>query len=102
MLDDFKPITWKFDKEIQLKPIADPHIGNGDFNEYTFLKTLDYIENTPNCYGVFVGDLLDNTLKSSKGNCYENAMRPYEQKKYLINKLRPIIDKTLGAVPRQP
>ena len=41
MLDN-KIITWKFNKEIELKPIADSHIGNIAFNEYKFLKTLDY------------------------------------------------------------
>ena len=44
------------------------------------------------------GDLLNNSLKSSVANIYEETMRPREQKRRMAEMLKPISHKILCAV----
>lgn len=46
---------------------GDKHYGNKDQDRELLKESIDYILRTPNCYGVGVGDTLDNSLKDSYG-----------------------------------
>jgi predicted phosphodiesterase len=81
---------------IELYPIADVHVGDPTFREKEFLRFIDYIRNTPNAFAICIGDLINNAVKSSVSNVYEETMPPKEQKKKIIEYLQPIKDKILA------
>ena len=103
MLHDFVPVINKLKVSehpngITIIPLADAHYGSQEFNEVRWHKTIKRIYEDPNCYAVIVGDLMDNGLKNSVTNIYEATCSPRQQKEWLINELRPIASKLLGAV----
>lgn len=100
MLNDFKMIVSSCPTEtkyINLYPIADAHIGSQEFNETKFKEWLEIVKADGNALVTLSGDLLNNGIKSSKTNCYEETMRPQAQKEYLYNALLPIKEKILAA-----
>lgn len=66
---------------IELYPISDLHIGDPTFKEKEFGQFLSYIEKTENAYVICIGDLINNAIKSSISNVYEETMPPSKQKK---------------------
>ena len=51
-----------------------------------------------NSYIILGGDLINNGIKSSVSNVYDETMRPREQKKLLVEMLSPLKDRILCAV----
>lgn len=103
MKNDFIPVINripidKHPKGLTLIPLADAHYGSAEFNETLWHRTIKRIQDDPDCYCCLVGDLIDNTLKSSPGSVFEATASPGEQKEWLYNELLPIKDKILGAV----
>ena len=84
MLNDFEPIIIDFPAktDISIRPLFDLHIGSAQFNEKRFTQFVDDVLADPKCYVVIGGDLMDMGLKNSVTNCYEQTMRPSEQKRY--------------------
>lgn len=100
MKHDFSMIVHKLSKElpfINLYPIADVHIGSLEFDEKMFKKWLKTVSDDAYGYVIMAGDLMNMGLKSSKTNCYEETMRPSQQKEYLFESLKPIKHKILAA-----
>jgi len=101
MKHDFELIKHKFGRgmsEMNIYPIGDLHVGSTECNLAMWLKWKEIVLADPNGYVVIVGDMLDNTLKNSKGNCYDNAMSPRQAKEFLLEELRPLKDRILGVV----
>ena len=86
-------------QEIRIYPLGDLHIGSPDFNIQLFDAWLKKVSEDDYARVVILGDMLDNGLKNSKTNVYDAPIRPREQKEWLKNKLYPIKDKILVAVP---
>jgi predicted phosphodiesterase len=83
---------------IKLYSVNDLHLGDSLCKLDDFRKFVKMVQEDPYAYVVCVGDLLNNNLKSSKGSCYEDVMNPQEQKKAVVEELRPIKDKILCMV----
>lgn len=66
--------------------------------EKEFMDFLKWVEKTPNVYLVLAGDLINNATKSSVSNCFEEKMRPSDQKKMMAKLLAPVKDRILCAV----
>lgn len=66
-------------KEIEVIVISDVHIGDKFCNMKLLMKTIEYIKNTPNCFCILNGDLLNNAIKSSVSDCYAEEIPPNEQ-----------------------
>ena len=103
MLHDFIPVIKKFPVAdfphgITIVPLADAHYGSQEFNEVRWHKTIKRIYDDPNCFCVLVGDLIDNGLKNSVTNVYEQTVSPRQQKMWLMEELKPIANKILAAV----
>lgn len=81
--------------DIEIIPIADTHIGGPDCDMKLLKTTIKYIEETPNCYTILNGDLIDNTIVESVGCVYENEYNPMEQIHEIIDLLKPIAKKIL-------
>lgn len=81
---------------LEIYPVSDLHVGDPEFKEKEFLDFLNYVANKENAYIVLLGDLMNNAIKSSVSNVYNETMPPQQQKKYLIDKLKPISHKILA------
>lgn len=65
--------------EIQIVPLADLHIGSPQCDENLIKEVTEYIANTPNCYTLLNGDIVDNNVRNSVGSVFEQTMSPADQ-----------------------
>ncbi len=98
MKQDFDMLIYKFNNNIKIKPLSDLHIGSQGFMSKEWLQFKEEILQDENTYIVIAGDMMDNALKSSVSNVYEQTMRPADQKKWLSNELKDIKDRILCIV----
>lgn len=100
MLGDFEIIHHTIDaSSITIYPISDVHFGAQECMEKDWEKFRKKVEKEKNSYIILGGDLLNNALKSSVSNVYEEKIRPRDQKKIMTEMLKPLKDKILCAVP---
>lgn len=83
---------------IEIHPLADLHIGDMSCDYKAILEELEYIKNTPNCYCVLDGDLMDTAIASSIGDTYASTHNPMEQLQECVNLFAPISNKILAVV----
>jgi UDP-2,3-diacylglucosamine pyrophosphatase LpxH len=83
--------------EVKVLVISDLHFGNPYCSVKHFLRTIEFIKNNDNVYCFLNGDLLESVTKSSKGDVYTQKLTPQEQRDAVIEMLKPIKDKVLGA-----
>ena len=100
MLNDFEIITRHFpeNNDIKIYPISDVHLGAAEHLAAEWDNFCKRILEEPNSYIILGGDMLNNSLKSSVANIYEETMRPREQKRRMAEMLKPIRHKILCAV----
>ncbi|MBN2758017.1 MAG: metallophosphoesterase [Bacteroidales bacterium] len=83
-------------KEIEIVTLADLHIGD-KFCDLKLVKSwVDYIRDNDNVYTILNGDLMNNAIKNSVSNVYEDVMTPTQQLYYLRDLFMPIKDKILA------
>ncbi len=82
---------------IEIHPLADLHIGDMSCDYKAILSELEYIKNTPNCYCVLDGDLMDTAIASSIGDTYSSTHSPMEQLQECVKLFEPIKDKILAV-----
>ena len=85
-------------KEIQIIPLGDFHIGDEFWDMEATLKTLEYIKNTPNCFTILNGDMMNNAIKTSKSDSYKEKMTIEQEQDFLVELLKPIKNKILYMV----
>ena len=97
MIDDLIPIVkdCEAQKDITIYPICDLHYGSRQFMGKKWDAFVSRICSENNSYIVVAGDLMNNALKSSVSNVYEETCRPAEQKRWLAEQLEPIKGKIL-------
>ena len=83
------------DNEFQLMALGDFHIGDEFCDLDEIKRALKYVENTPNCYLILNGDLMNNALKTSKSDSYRETMTMEEEQDLLVQLLTPVKDKIL-------
>ena len=86
-------------KELQILPLADIHLGDIHSNGKKILEYIDYIRNTPNCYTVLNGDLMDSAIKSSIGDIYGASLQPMMQLEQAVKLFGDIAEKILSVTP---
>lgn len=93
MKDDFDVIVRRFPREnITLHGIYDVHLGAPEHMHKAFKAFVDGVLQDPNSYIILGGDLINNATKSSVSNCYEEVMRPRDQKRVITELLKPLAD----------
>lgn len=100
MLNDFVMVKQKLPWDypyIHIYPCADVHAGSIEHDEKLFRLWVQTVHDDPYGYAVLAGDMMNNGVKTSKTNVYEETMRPSQQKEYLFDSLKPIKEKILGA-----
>lgn len=83
-------------KMLELVCISDSHIGDPYANEQALMKQIRYVEDTPNCYAIVNGDIMNNGIKSSKSDSYTEVLSPMEQIVKAVLVLKPIANKVLA------
>lgn len=101
MKQDSEMLIREFPKNDDLKiyPVGDLHIGAPEFNVREWDAFKKQLMSEPNSYITIGGDMMNNGLKSSVTNVYEETMRPADQKKWVARELEPIRDKILCVIP---
>lgn len=101
MKSDFELIV----KELPSAPIhtiyaiADVHLGALEHNQREWTAFCRKVEAEENSYIFLGGDLINNSTRSSVGEgVFSETMRPREQKKVMVECLKPIKHKILAAV----
>ncbi len=100
MIDDSIILDFEIQrKDAKIYLVGDGHIGAREHQAKKWGNFLKFIEETPEAYVIIVGDMLNNTTRSSVGDIYDDLMNPSEQKRVLFNQLLPIKDKIVCGVP---
>ena len=74
---------------------ADLHIGDAMSDWEYIQEMLSYIKDTPNCYCILGGDLMDTAIASSIGDTYGANLQPMEQLKMCVKLFEPVKEKIL-------
>ena len=99
MISDFTPIVHKLEgRTIRIWAVADVHIGARESNTRGFSAFVSRIAKSADDYIVLCGDLVNNGLKDSLTNVYEETLPPHAQIEAAVDLLAPVRDKVLGAV----
>lgn len=98
MMDDFEMIVHKFNNPITIFPISDVHYGALEHRKKEWELFCRTIEETNNAYVILGGDLVNNSIRNSVANPFDEIVRPREQKKQMVEFLKPISDKIICAV----
>lgn len=99
MLDDFKAISHKLPgRTVKVWCVADVHIGSKECDMDGFKQFIKRVEQDHDAYIVCCGDLINNGVKDSLTNVYEETMPPSLQIETAVEMLRPVRDKILGMV----
>lgn len=77
---------------------SDLHIGSTKCNMSLIEERIERVKNNPNTYCVLLGDLINNSTKTSVGDVYNEPLSPMEQIKTAIELFKPIKDKIIGCV----
>ena len=83
---------------LTLYPIADVHWGAAECLEKEFQDYIKKIQNDPTAAVLLGGDLINNGIKSSVTDCFEEKYTPHQQKKDMIELLAPIKHKIVAGV----
>ena len=100
MLTDMDMIVHNFpDKsDITIIPVADVHLGALEHNEAAWEAFRKEIQEQPDTYIVLVGDLINNSVRASVANPFDEVLRPRDQKRLMVDHLTPSRDRILCGV----
>ena len=89
--------------EAKLFFVGDLHVGAIECNIKAWEDFCRMVLAEEHAYLCILGDLANNATRSSVSNIFDDAMsqfpRPREQKKYLVNSLKPLAERILCIVP---
>ncbi len=82
---------------VNIYPLADLHIGSKHFKRKRLEQDLETIRNDRNGYIILNGDLINNALKNSVSDIYEETMNPESQIELLVELFTPLKDRIIGV-----
>ena len=95
MKSDYDLIVHRFEKPINIYPIADVHFGSLNHQESAWATFIDNLLQEEDSYVILDGDLINNNTRSSVGSPFDDLVRPRDQKIAMAKFLEPIRDKIL-------
>ena len=99
ILHDFELIKHDLPQtEIMVIPVSDVHLGALEHCRKEWEGFCKFVMETPNCYITLGGDLVNNSIRTSVANPFDEVLRPREQKIRMVENLTPIRDRILCAV----
>lgn len=85
-------------KDIRIEVFGDLHIGSKKCDLAQITDRINAVASDPNTYAIVLGDIINNSTKTSVGDVYEEALSPMDQIKTAVELFRPIKDKILCGV----
>jgi len=82
--------------QLKIEIFSDLHIGSKKCNYEEIQNRIDKVKNDPNTYAIFLGDLCNNSTKTSVGDVYEEELTPMQQIQKAVMMFYPIKDKIIG------
>lgn len=82
---------------ITLEIFSDLHIGSNKCDMDLIKARIERVKNDPNTYGVLLGDIVNNSTKTSVGDVYNESLSPMSQITTAIELFRPIAHKIIGG-----
>lgn len=95
-----KPIIFNTPTDIDEAVIYfanDIHLGSGEFIHKKW-DAFERLLEPRNAFVMFVGDQMENATRKSKSDIYSQTLRPFEQKQWWVNRLRPISHKVICII----
>ena len=83
--------------KLHIYPIGDLHIGSGHTELKELKALLNIIEQDANGFVILNGDLINNALKNSVSDVYEERLNPERQIEMLVELFKPIAHKILSV-----
>lgn len=84
--------------ELKIEIFADCHLGSKVCDYSLIQERIKRVQKEENTYALILGDLINNSTKTSVGDCYEDPLSPMDQMKLVITTFEPIKDKIIGIV----
>ena len=95
MLHDFDLIRHNFEREIDIYPVADVHLGAVEHSEVEWRNFLKSVE-AEDAYIILAGDLINNSTRGTRfANPFDEVLRPKEAKRRMVEYLKPIAHRIL-------
>lgn len=86
----------KLEETVEIEFFADLHIGSKKCNMELINERVERVKNNDNVYCVLLGDIINNSTKSSVGDVYDEPLSPMEQMKLACSLFEPIKHKILA------
>lgn len=84
--------------DIEVYIFADIHIGSPKCDAKLLIDRIKLVQDDPDAYCILVGDICNNSIRTSVGDVFEEALTPMQQINTAVKMFRPIKDKILGVV----
>src|SRR4030042_5775517 len=81
---------------LELYILSDLHYGNPFCNLPRFARQMEYVLSKPNVFIILNGDLLESSIRTSKGDIYNQVGSPQDQRDRVIEILLPVRERILG------
>lgn len=81
---------------IKIELFSDLHLGSKKCNYSEIQERIKRVKENDNVYALILGDVLNNSTKTSVGDVYEEELTPMQQVNLAIRTFEPIKDKILG------
>lgn len=99
MLNDFEMVCHNLPKEDAIIiPVGDVHLAAREHCRKAWDEFCSTVMSRKNVYLIIGGDMMNNALKTSVSNIYEDVMSPSEEKAQLVTQLTPLKDRILCGV----
>ena len=82
---------------IEIEIFSDLHLGSKKCNYDAIRSRVNRVKENEHVYAIVLGDLLNNSTKTSVGDVYEEELTPMQQVKLAVSTFEPIKDKILGV-----
>lgn len=92
-------VNLELGNNLKLYVLSDTHIGDVHANINDLKKIINFIKDTPECYCILLGDILNTALKNSKSDIYSETLSVAESQKLALELLLPIKDKIIAMTP---
>lgn len=84
-------------EKLRVEIFSDLHIGSPKCDMDLIKARIERVKNDPNTYCVLLGDIVNNSTKTSVGDVYSEPLSPMAQITTAIELFRPIAHKVIGG-----
>lgn len=81
---------------VNIEIFSDLHIGSKKCDYNSITERIEKVKNDPYSYCIILGDLINNSTRTSVGDVYEEELTPMQQVKKACIMFEPIKDKIIG------